>query len=286
MPPFPFAPTLPRLLRAVLPSQCLVCGESASGALCTPCALAYWPATDAVERCLQCGVRMLREGATGEDLRLFDADGAGGADGAAGAHEPRTRTVLPRRCGRCAIVRPAFDVTLALADYRPPLDIVVIALKFKRRHTVAAELAGRMAARLLAHADLVGRVIGPHALPEARPDVIVPVPSSARRLAARGYNQAWEIARLIARDVGAAAESSVLYRSHAAAQSGLTLAARRRNTRCAIDVAPLARVRMKGLHVGVVDDVMTTGATFDAVARALKHVGVRRVTNLVAFRTA
>jgi ComF family protein len=263
-------PALDRLLRALLPGQCLACGEAASDALCGPCAQAHWPADGAVERCLQCGVRML-------------ADGEHGAND---ANSQSDDVIQPRRCGRCVIARPAFDLTLALADYRPPLDIIVITLKFKRRPALAADLARRLADQLVAHADIVRRSIGHHAATEAVPELLIPAPASARRMAARGYNQAWEIARRIGRNVGIATNPSVLRRTHAAAQSGLDVAARRRNTRDTIDVAPGALARVAGVHIGVVDDVMTTGATFDAVARALKAAGARRVTNLVAFRTA
>jgi predicted amidophosphoribosyltransferase len=68
---------------------------------------------------------------------------------------------------------------------------------------------------------------------------------------------------------------------HTSAQSRLDQETRRRNVASAFAVSGDVR----GRHVGVVDDVMTSGATLDALARTLKHAGARRVTNFVALRT-
>ncbi|WP_370444226.1 ComF family protein [Candidatus Burkholderia verschuerenii] len=68
---------------------------------------------------------------------------------------------------------------------------------------------------------------------------------------------------------------------HTAPQSKLDLDARRRNVATAFRLTRDVR----GLHIGVVDDVMTSGATLDALARTLKLAGARRVTNFVALRT-
>ena len=95
-----------------------------------------------------------------------------------------------------------------------------------------------------------------------KPDVIAPVPLAAQRLAERGYNQAWQIARPLARALNVRSDATLLHRViHTAPQSRLDLDARRLNVGRAFEVAR----PVQGLHVGIVDDVMTTGATLEAL---------------------
>jgi len=167
---------------------------------------------------------------------------------------------------------PPFDATFALADYRPPLDALAVGLKFRAQLMLAGEFAQRLA-RLAQDAwhD-----------PSDRPDVIAPVPLARRRLIERGYNQAWQIARPLARALRVPADATLLRRViETAPQSRLDLDARRMNVGRAFQLAR----NVEKLHVGIVDDVMTTGATLEALARTLKAAGARRVTNFVALRT-
>ncbi|MBN3806657.1 ComF family protein, partial [Paraburkholderia sp. Ac-20336] len=93
---------------------------------------------------------------------------------------------------------------------------------------------------------------------------------------------AWQIARPLARALGVRSDASLLQRTlDTAPQSRLDLEARRQNVSHAFRVAHAVR----GLHVGIVDDVMTSGATLEALAHTLKAAGARRVTNFVALRT-
>lgn len=116
----------------------------------------------------------------------------------------------------------------------------------------------------------------------ARPDVIAPVPLARRRLIERGYNQAWEIAKPLADALHIRRDATLIRRIiDTAPQSRLDLDARRENVGRAFAVAK----PVKGLHVAIVDDVMTSGATLEAVARTLKLAGARRVTCLTALRT-
>ncbi|WP_245253674.1 ComF family protein [Paraburkholderia sp. LEh10] len=183
----------------------------------------------------------------------------------------RRASVMRYRCGDCISAPPAFDATVALADYRAPLDALAVGLKFRARLALAHEFARRLASSAM------------DALDERDcPDVVAPVPLSARRLVERGYNQAWEIARPCAKALGIRSDATLVRRViDTAPQSKLDLAARRQNVGRAFEVARPVR----GLHVAIVDDVMTTGATLDALARTLKAAGARRVTNLVALRT-
>ncbi len=158
-----------------------------------------------------------------------------------------------------------------MAGYAAPADAYVISLKFHRHLTLGPSLAAALATRVQAAGI-------------ALPDLIVPVPLSSRRLATRGYNQAWEIARPLARRLRVPAVARLLVRSRDThAQAELSGDERRRNMRRAFDVSCAAAVHAR--HIGLVDDVMTSGATLDAAAHALKQAGAARVTALVILRT-
>lgn len=177
-------------------------------------------------------------------------------------------TAAPR-CTDCLRNPPAYDATCAALRYAFPLDRLVQQLKFGGRHAFH-RLAGAdfFAACLLA---------GPH--PPG--DVILPVPLSRERLRERGFNQALEIAKPLARALALPLDTQALIRARdTPPQSRLPWRVRHRNVRhafaCTEDFA--------GKTAIVVDDVMTTGATLDAVARTLKANGAVRVVNWVVAR--
>jgi ComF family protein len=230
-----------RFCAAALPNQCALCGNLSQQMLCTGCDAAYW--NEPRVRCATCAMPLPVSRRAG--------------------HDPKPR------CAACEIAPPHFDATLALADYRAPLDTLAVDLKFRARLATGDAFA-RQLHRAFDDSDWPA------------PDVIAPVPLSRERLGARGHNQAWTIARPLAARLGTRADAVLLRRVHdTAQQSKLDLDARRRNVGRAFSVEKDVR----GRHVGIVDDVMTSGATLDAVARALKTAGARRVTNFVALRT-
>lgn len=173
-------------------------------------------------------------------------------------------------CGECLRQPPAFDATLTPLRYTYPVDHLVQQLKFAHR---------------LASADFFARCLLDMPLPNPMPavDMIVPVPLSPQRLQERGFNQAAEIARPLARalDIPLAIDSLVRARN-TLPQSRLPWRARRGNVRQAFACLH----DLTGKTVIVVDDVMTTGATLDAVAQVLKDHGATRVINWVATRAA
>jgi ComF family protein len=235
---------LVRMRDIALPSQCALCGNLSHRVLCAGCDEQYWNQTRT--RCSVCALPM----------PVF-----------AGPGDDRTRTQL--RCGLCMAEPPYFDATIALADYRAPLDTLALELKFHARLAGADEFARQL------HATFEDTNAPP-------PDIVAPVPLSRKRLRTRGYNQAWSIGKPLARRLGAHADATLIERTRdTAPQAKLDLDTRRHNVGDAFKV--LRDVR--GKHVGVVDDVMTSGATLDALARTLKTAGARRVTNFVALRT-
>jgi ComF family protein len=176
----------------------------------------------------------------------------------------------PAICARCLREPPRFESTIALGDYAPPLDGLITALKFGHRLELARVLGRLLARRLGAQARL-----DPGTL-------LLAVPLAFERQAERGFNQAREIARVMARALRLDLRAELLLRvRHAPPQESLGLDARRRNVRGAFAVTGGVRERA----VVVVDDVMTSGATLDEVAGALKAAGARLVMNAVVART-
>jgi ComF family protein len=170
-------------------------------------------------------------------------------------------------CGRCLAQPPAFDATRAALAYRFPADVLVHALKFRGELALAPFLGALLAARLNSFEPVA---------------CIAPVPMSAARLCERGYNQALELAREVARAARVPLEARLLERVRdTPAQIGLPWAARAKNVRGAFRCTRA----LAGETVAVVDDVMTTGATLEELAATLKRAGAARVVNWVLART-
>ncbi len=182
---------------------------------------------------------------------------------------PRCALPSPRGepCGRCLAQPPAFDRTVAALAYAFPADALVHALKFRGE---------------LALAPLLGGILG-RAVAAAEPSPVAwvaPVPLSGARLRERGFNQALEIARAFS--PRATLKPGLLERARVTReQIDLHWSERQRNVRGAFHV----RHDVAGTSVAVVDDVMTTGATLEEIARTLKAAGAARVVNWVVART-
>jgi ComF family protein len=176
-------------------------------------------------------------------------------------------------CGGCLREPPPFERTHCVADYGFPWDRLIAACKFNGRAELAALLAERLAVAL-------GRDGA------TRPDLIVPVPLSPARLAERGYNQAWEIARRLARSVGVPARADVLERAlDTPHQADLNRAQRLLNPRGAFTVPARRRPWVAGHRVALVDDVLTTGATAREATLTLQRAGAAAVDVWVVART-
>lgn len=177
-------------------------------------------------------------------------------------------------CGVCLKSPPAYDATHAALCYAFPVDQMVLRLKFGqrafgRRHASADFLAACLLAGTTSTATPLTDTL------------LMPVPLSRQRLRERGFNQALEIARPLARALHLPLDTSSLVRvRETTPQSLLPWRARKSNVRHAFACCR----DFSGQTLIVVDDVMTTGATLDAVARTLKDHGAARVINWVAAR--
>ena len=176
-------------------------------------------------------------------------------------------TAQAGHCGACIAQPPWFDAVESAFAYGFPADRLVQRFKFSGDLALGAWL-GEALARQVAN--------------RLRPDLLVPAPLSAQRLRSRGFNQALVLARRIGRRRGIpVAGDAIAKLRDTPPQAGLSRAARQGNLRDAF-VCPR---RLDGLHVALVDDVMTTGATADALAAALKAAGAARVDAWVVART-
>jgi ComF family protein len=164
------------------------------------------------------------------------------------------------RCSGCSREAAAFDHARAACVYDEPVSDLILKLKHADR-TDLSSLFARWIAR--AAADLLPKIDG-----------VVPVPQHRWRLLSRRYNQAAEIARPLARQARLAYWPDALVRRRSTGtQGGKSGDARRTNVAGAFVVPPGWRRRVDGRRVLLIDDVLTTGATAEACALALKAAG-------------
>lgn len=172
-------------------------------------------------------------------------------------------------CGRCLSSPPPFVQTIAPYRYEFPADQLIIGLKFRHR----LNCANAMAELIVRHDRRAFRSI----------DALIPVPLHYRRQIHRGFNQAEEICRNIAQRTGLPWYSNILTRTRATAeQSSLAKVARTSNVAGAFTSRP---VPPHHTCIGLVDDVITTGATIRNAAWQLAEAGASEV-RAIAFARA
>jgi ComF family protein len=175
------------------------------------------------------------------------------------------------RCGACWMRPPRYAYARAAAPFAEVVREALHALKFRGKRAVARPLGDLLAEAGAGHPGARGA------------DLLIPVPLHPDRERDRGFNQAALLAERLGRLWGMTVAATALERTAATLpQTGLSGEERRRNVRDAFAAPRPARVA--GQRVLLVDDVLTTGATADACARALRRVGATEVGILTVAR--
>lgn len=169
-------------------------------------------------------------------------------------------------CGQCQQRPRRYASVHAPFHYAAPIDRLILGAKYHGRFDWLEILGRRLAEHLDARADAV--------------DAIVPVPLHRSRLRSRGYNQSLELARPVSKHLGIPLHLGVERVRATPPQSAMSGAERRRNVRDAFT----ATADFEGLRIALVDDVMTSGATAEAVIRCLRKAGAISVEIWVVAR--
>lgn len=160
--------------------------------------------------------------------------------------------------------------TVVCADYQQPFDDWVSMLKYGKQWQI-----GQLFGQWLGHELAYGRI--------PKPDVLIPVPCSTAKLKARGYNQAATIAKALSRATNTPMHLNWLVKvADSSAQASLNKDERAHNLQGAFRVN---RAIAPQLVIGLVDDVITTGATVDECERILRKAGAGRIVVFAACRT-
>lgn len=174
-------------------------------------------------------------------------------------------------CGACLAEPPAFDRTVAAFEYAFPIDALLQSFKYRSNLAVARVLADLLSARIISTTN-----------PVDLPDHIVPMPLHPVRLRERGFNQALEIARRVSKKIGVPLLRGACERIRdTPSQTQLPWKAREKNIRGAF----ACEADFSGKRVAMLDDVMTTGASLNELAKLLRSRGAVEVHAWVVART-
>lgn len=237
--------------------RCQLCLEPTRSAmdLCDHCIAVLPPNAPACRRC----------------ARVFSSvsERSGSAIGPAGTCRDSTDEKDSDLCGRCQRQVVVIRHTLAYARYEWPVDVMIRQLKYGKKMHFARTMGLLMSSQL-------ARAGTPSV------DVLIPIPLAVPRWRTRGFNQAEEIARPLAKRLGLALDCQLLVRHRQTnTQAGLSKRQRKENIRgcfsCTAAVLPKRYV--------LIDDVMTTGATAHEAAKTLLAAGAVSVDIWVFART-
>ena len=169
-------------------------------------------------------------------------------------------------CGDCLQSSPDFDATTALFTYRFPVDRMIQKLKYQSSLQLAYLFGQLLAKRMTL-------------VPELR---IIPMPLHSQRLKERGFNQSLEIAKVLAKIANSVLDYTSCERIKLSPpQASLPLKERIKNMKNAFE----CHTDLSGQQVILLDDVMTTGASLNALAKTCKKAGAVKVSCMVIART-
>jgi len=243
------------------PSHCRLCQRWQSQVICQRCM-----ASSEVDsnRCLRCALPL---SAGNDSLAVKSADNI---------------------CSACEEQPPLFDHAVVAFDYVSPWQDLIGQLKFHQEPCLAKHLAlqllphiwSRWAMPTLPHRPALKR------LRAGAPTLIFPVPLSSRRWHERGYNQSALIAKALGQALHIPVDTqSLLRKRHTERLMSLLSQERTAQIRGAFTLSTEAMARIKRRHVAIVDDVLTTGATANELARVLWQGGAREVSVWAIART-
>lgn len=173
-------------------------------------------------------------------------------------------------CGKCQKAPPYYTTSLIPHIYALPLKQLISQLKFQGNLTVVPLLAENFI----------------HSIKHRKnnlPECIIPVPLHPQRLRQRGFNQALELARIVAKKFDIPLDYSLCQRNKATPfQSGLSAKQRKLNLKNAFIVTRSPAYK----HVAIFDDVVTTGTTVNELAKQLKKSGIETIEVWAIARTA
>jgi ComF family protein len=165
------------------------------------------------------------------------------------------------RCQKCIISPPCFDKFCALFNYKPPISNLITNLKFKYK---------------LAYGEVLGKLLlaqYPNWYKnETLPEAIVPVPLSKPRFKNRGFNQVQEILRPLQKNSNIL-DNICLRTKHTTPQTKISIRHRKRNLRKAF----MLTQEVPHKHIAIMDDVVTTGSTINAISEAFREAGVQQI---------
>lgn len=174
-------------------------------------------------------------------------------------------------CGSCLNSPPHFDATQALFTYDFPMDGLLQHYKYKEMLHLANTFATLLHDKKIADTPSTNKI-----------DLIIPMPMHHARLKERGFNQALEIAKIISKNAQIQLDYSACQRTKLTPpQASLPLKERIKNIRGVFS----CQQQLQGLNIALVDDVMTTGASLNELAKTLKQAGAVHVECWVIART-
>ncbi len=180
-------------------------------------------------------------------------------------------------CGACLAKAPIQDTSLSLYHYQPPVNTLIVALKHHDQRTLTDLFADEFVKQIAQNKTPL-------------PDCLIAIPLHPERLRQRGYNQALEFARALSIRLNIPVRIDLLDRvKNTPIQAGLSLKQRQQNMRGAFKSSfkpnPMRAIKAPQ-HIALIDDVMTTGLTFNIAAKALRDIGVKQIDAWSIARTS